>query len=151
MKKVRLILYIIIIGFLLNLIWENAQAPLYEGYESFWQHFMICFWASLVDVAVILLIYGLFAIWYKDFFWITYMNWKIGTLLITAGGIIAVGFEYWAFESGTWAYTENMPIVPVLMTGLSPLLQMMLLPLLTFWLSYKLVIKRETDGRSAAL
>jgi hypothetical protein len=151
MKKVRLILYIIIIGFLLNLIWENVQAPLYEGYEDFWAHFMMCFWASLVDVAVILLLYGLFAIWYKDFYWINYMNWKIVVVLIIIGGAIAVGFEQWAFEGQKWSYTDNMPIVPFTKVGLSPLLQMMLLPLLTFWLSYKLVIKRKTDGKSAAL
>jgi flagellar biosynthesis protein FlhB len=76
MKEIRLLLYIFIIGFLLNLVWKNAQAPLYEGYGSFWQHFMICFWASLVDAGVILLLYVLLAAWYRDFFWVEYLNWK---------------------------------------------------------------------------
>ena len=44
MRKFSLLLYIFIIGFLLNLIWENFQAPLYEGFTNFWEHFMMCFW-----------------------------------------------------------------------------------------------------------
>ena len=137
----RLILSIFGIGFLLNLIWENVQAPLYEGYTNFWDHFMMCFWASIVDAAVILLLYGLFSIWYKDFFWIKYLNWKNGLMLMLAGAAIALGFEYWAFENEVWAYTERMPVVAVLEIGLSPLLQMMLLPLLTLILSYKMLKK----------
>ncbi|WP_017732270.1 hypothetical protein [Nafulsella turpanensis] len=151
MKKARPILSIFIIGFLLNLVWENVQAPLYKGYTNFWDHFMMCFWASLVDVAVILLLYGLLAIWYRDFYWIKHINWKIAVVLIIIGGTIAVGFEYWALENETWAYTDSMPVVPFTKVGLSPLLQMMLLPLLTIWLSHKMVIKRKTDGKPAAL
>lgn len=33
-------------SFLLNLLWENLQAPLYVGYTSFAQHFWICFKAT---------------------------------------------------------------------------------------------------------
>ena len=137
----RLILSIFFIGFFLNLIWENVQAPLYEGYTNFWDHFMMCFWASLVDAAVILLLYSLFAIWYKDPFWIKYLNRKNGLLLMLAGAAVALGFEYWAFEYEVWAYTERMPVVGILEIGLSPLLQMMLLPLLTLILSYKMLKK----------
>lgn len=134
MSKSRLVLSIFLTAFLLNLVWENVQAPLYEGYTSFWEHFMLCFWASLVDAVVILLLYGLFAAWYRDFYWLKYMDWKSAAVLMLIGGLIAVGFEYWAFETETWAYAENMPVVPYIKTGLSPLLQMMLLPLITFYL-----------------
>jgi hypothetical protein len=77
----------------------------------------------------------LLAAWYRDFFWVEYLNWKAAVTIILAGGAIAVGFEYWAMETESWAYTEDMPVVPYMEIGLSPLLQMMLLPLLTFWLS----------------
>jgi hypothetical protein len=133
MKKARLILSIFTIGFLLNLIWENVQAPLYEGYTNFWDHFMMCFWASLVDATVILLLYSLFAVWYKDFYWLRYINWKSAAVLMVLGAAIAVGFEQWAFDNGTWSYTDSMPVV-FLSTGLSPLLQMMVLPVLTYFI-----------------
>ena len=138
MNKTRLIFYIFMIGFLLNLVWENAQAPLYEGYTNFWDHFIICFWASLVDAAVVLLLYCLLTLWYKDFFWIRYINWKSGAVLVILGGGVAIGFEQWAFSRGMWSYTDRMPVV-LLDTGLSPLLQMMLLPLLTFFIIRKVL------------
>ena len=138
MKKARLIFSIFMIGFLLNLVWENAQAPLYEGYTNFWNHFMMCFWASLVDAAVVLLLYGLLAIWYKDFYWIRYINWKSAAVLVLLGAGIAVGFEQWAFNKNMWSYVDSMPVV-FLNTGLSPLLQMMLLPLLSYCIIRKIL------------
>lgn len=145
MKKARLIISIFMIGFLLNLVWENVQAPLYKGYTNFWDHFMMCFWASIIDAVVVLLLYCLPAIWYKYFYWITYLNWKSAAVLAVLGAAIAVGFEQWAFGNETWSYTDNMPVV-FLSTGLSPLLQMMLLPLLTFSISRRLLkLGRGTD------
>lgn len=138
MKKYPFLATIAGIGFFLNLVWENVQAPLYEGYTNFWDHFMMCFWASIIDAVVILLLYCLFAALYKDFYWIKYINWKSAAVLVVLGAAIAVGFEQWAFDNETWSYKDNMPVV-FLSTGLSPLLQMMLLPLLTFILSYKSV------------
>lgn len=138
MNKVWLLLASFLIGFLLNQGWENVQAPLDEGCNSFWVHFMLCFWASLVDAAVILLLFGLLAAWYSDSFWIEHLNGKAAAFLLGSGALIAIGFELWAFETGAWAYTEKMPVIPILQTGLSPLLQMMLLPLLTFYLIKRL-------------
>ena len=150
MKKAWLILSIFTIGFLLNLIWENLHAPLFKGFTNFWDHFMICFWASLVDAATILLLYGLVVFWYKDLYWFRYMNWKTALVLIVAGGTIAVGFEYWAFAINYWTYAEEMPVVPYLGIGLSPLLQMMLLPLLTFILVAQMSKSKENRRRPLA-
>lgn len=86
MKKYCLLLIIFITGFSLNLIWENAQAPLYEGYTGFWDHFMICFWAGLIDAIVTLQLFTLPAAWYRNLYWIKNMNWKNILLLILLGG-----------------------------------------------------------------
>lgn len=139
MKKSRLLLYITVIGFLLNLFWEVVQRPLYEGYEGFLDTFFTCLWASVVDVLAILVFWVLFASFYKDPFWIKNINWKAASLLILLGGAVAVGFEQLAHRESYWLYTDAMPVVPYLDTGLSPLLQMMLLPLLTFWLSSRFI------------
>lgn len=146
MKKSRLILSIFIIGFLLNLVWENVQAPLYEGYSNFWDHFMMCFWASLVDAAVVLLLYCLLATWYKGFYWIRYINWQSVAVLVLLGGGIAIGFEQWAFNNKTWSYTDSMPVI-LLDTGLFPLLQMMLLPLLTYFMSRNMLKFNAGTGK----
>ena len=46
----------------------------------------------------------------------------------------AVG-EWFATTTGRWAYNQHMPVVPGLGVGLTPLLQMPLLILVTFWLA----------------
>ena len=139
MKKRRLLLYITAIGFLLNLIWELVQRPLYAGYENLFAHFFTCLWASVVDALVILIFWALFASYYKDPFWIRSISWKAALVLILLGGVVAVGFEQLAHRENYWLYTDAMPVVPYINTGLSPLLQMMLLPLLTFWLSSRFI------------
>ena len=127
--------YLTGIGFLLNLIWEVSQRPLYEGYINIWRHLPNCLWATAVDVIVILLFWALFASYYKNPFWVRHINWKNALVLILLGAAVAVGFEQLMVGEWAWSYTDAMPVVPYLATGLSPLLQMMLLPLLTFWLS----------------
>jgi hypothetical protein len=135
MEKKRLLLYITGVGFLLNLIWEVTQRPLYEGYVSVWHHLPNCLWASVVDVIVILVFWVLFASYYKNPFWIKHISWKDVLVLMLLGITVAVGFEQLMVGEWAWSYTDAMPVVPYLVTGLSPLLQMMILPSLAFWLS----------------
>ena len=134
-SKKRLLLYITVIGFLLNLIWEVAQRPLYEGYVNIWHHLPTCLWASVVDVIVVLVFWALFASYYKNPFWIKHISLKEILVLMLLGAAVAVGFEQVSIGADMWAYTNEMPVIPYLETGLSPLLQMMLLPVLTFWAS----------------
>lgn len=98
------------------------------------------------------MLYGLLAVWYKNFYWIKNINWKSTAVLVLLGGGIAIGFEQWAFNSGMWSYTDRMPVV-LLNTGLSPLLQMMLLPLLSFYITRK-VLKcnpQSENGRKSVV
>lgn len=132
-KKVNLLTSIFIIGFFLNLIWENAQAFMYKGFTGFYQHFMICFWASLGDAAVILLFAALVSSWHKSLNWITNLKWEEVLVLMIFGGAVAVIFELWALEFGVWEYNNKMPVVPYLHIGVFPLLQMIILPALTVY------------------
>lgn len=136
-KKNELYFYIFLIGFFTNLIWENAQAFLYEGYGGFIHHFMPCFIASIIDALVILLVYFLLALFYHDIYWPKHNRSLRYLVVVLIGGILAVGFELWALTKGEWAYTGLMPVVPYIGVGLSPLLQLMLLPVLTYHLSLK--------------
>lgn len=54
------------------------------------------------------------------------------------GAITAVAVERFALGSGRWTYNSLMPIVPVVQVGLWPVLQMIILPVLTVWLSERL-------------
>ena len=132
-KKVKLLSSIFIIGFFLNLIWEISQAPFYKGYISFYQNFMICFWASLGDAAVILFFVVLICLWRKRFNWINDLKWETVLVLMIFGGFVAVFLELWALEFGVWDYNNRMPVVPYFHIGLLPFLQMVILPALTIY------------------
>lgn len=131
--------YILSIGFFLNLVWENAQAPLYTGYNGFFRHFWVCFVASIVDAFVLLLLYMLFALFTQNLLWPKSGRYWLFVVLILIGGALAVSFEKWALEQEQWSYTEQMPLVPVLKVGLLPLLQLMVLSGIVFYISAKAI------------
>ncbi|MFZ3208951.1 MAG: hypothetical protein WA140_08960, partial [Geobacteraceae bacterium] len=59
-------------------------------------------------------------------------RWNIYATAAVLGLAYAVLLEHAALSSGRWSYTERMPVVSVFGAGLWPLLQMTLLPPLTF-------------------
>lgn len=75
---------------------------------------------------------------------------------------IAIGLAYTVFSEwlntevrGSWAYSEYMPIVPVLDAGLSPLLQWLVIPLGALWWASRVPLTEfnnhigaNADGRS---
>lgn len=49
-------------------------------------------------------------------------------LLGLLGGLVATVIEWRALATGRWQYTDKMPLVPIVKVGLSPLVQLMVLP-----------------------
>ncbi|HAI98319.1 TPA: hypothetical protein DCL30_02100 [Candidatus Peribacteria bacterium] len=127
-------------SFILNLFWENLQAPLYAGFTSFHEHFWICFKAAGGDLLFMLVIYAALAIIHRDPFWIsnrqTYAHpatWIITPLI---GALLAVAFELWAvYVAHRWQYAA-MPLIPVVATGLLPVLQMIVIPPLALFFAH---------------
>lgn len=111
------------IGFLLNVIWENAQAPLYQGYENFWQHFLICLPATFGDVLILWGIYGALAFVYKDWLWPNDFKKNRLLVLVILSFAVGVAVEKYALLTNRWMYNELMPIIPYLEVGLTPILQ----------------------------
>jgi hypothetical protein len=54
-----------------------------------------------------------------------------------AGALCAVGFELFALHFGLWSYGEQMIVLPVLVVGLLPFVQLTLLVPLAIWLTKK--------------
>lgn len=125
-------LWIFIVGFITNFIWENAQAPLYEGHESFSQHFLFCLVASIIDGVVIVGFYLIISTLRKNFLWLE--NIKITDILILLflGSVTAIIFEVLALKIQTWNYTDRMPLIYGL--GLMPLIQLSILSVLSIYL-----------------
>lgn len=135
-KALNLILVLAGFGFASNLIWENLQAPLYGySYVKFWQHFGMCFWATIGDVVFIVVLYGIMAWLRKNWFWILEIKIQDIVILLLLGGLGAVVIEKVALGLFAWRYTSAMPVIPWLKVGLIPVLQMLILPLWSFYLT----------------
>lgn len=138
LMKIKYIAALTVIAFLVHVVWENAQAPLYAGYQSLSQHFSICFIGTLGDVFITLLVLA--------FFWLLKRNVpRTGAdflALAIIGFVIAVGIEQNALLLGTWQYAPTMPLIPYLQVGFTPILQMTLLLPFSFYVA-KLFYKKS--------
>ena len=125
----RFILRLFIISTAVNYVWEMAQMPLYQDMPfaalSSW---LLCFRASLGDGLIIVMIWALGAGLYKQVRWFRPLRLGPALLLLASGALIAVAIELHALANQRWAYSDLMPIVPWLEIGLSPFVQLLLLP-----------------------
>lgn len=134
--NIRYLFLLAVISFGLHIFWENLQAPLYAGFVSFSDHFLMCFRGTLGDVSISV---GAF------FFMILIkqttplqLNRRDFIILAILGFVIAVVIEQNALLMGKWAYTSMMPLLPFLRVGLAPIAQMTILLPLSFYLAQKL-------------
>ena len=125
-------------AFLLNFSWELLQMPLYDNTSFKINHVVFCTLGSVADAIMVLLIYLGLAVMFKNAFWIYPLKWQRILLLILTGGIGATLSEIRHLSIGNWAYSDLMPLLPYVRVGISPVLQFMILPLLTYIFSFKL-------------
>jgi len=109
-------------AFGLNMIWENIHSNLYVHYKGEEITELILFRAALFDAAVITLV-GFFVL--KKYIRV----WQALAIL----ALFAIGLEWFALATGRWAYTDSMPIIPLLNTGLTPTIQLGLIAFGIFW------------------
>ena len=147
----RLTLILLALAFLLNLAWEVLQMPLYKGLEFNIQSFLFCALASVVDANMTLLLYYAFALIYKDPFYAENLTLSRTLILVAVGGLGAILAEMKYTSEGTWAYADRMPIVPIVKVGLFPVLQFMVLPALTYYLTFKILKKVNADNETRSI
>ncbi len=131
-------LYIIaIVAFIFNFVWENLHDSWYADYNIIMRRFFY-FGCTLGDVFLVFFVYGLVAWIQKDLLWLK--HFPRGGLLLTLvfSMVIAVLAEGIALKLQLWNYNEKMPLVPVIGIGLSPFLQITLLPALTFYITHRI-------------
>lgn len=135
-------------AFVLHLAWENAQMPLFEsGDAPFQDTFWMCFKATATgDMLFMLTLFATIATIHEDIWWLSnresYLHPATWAVQIVIGVLLAVSFELWAVHVvNRWVY-DSMPLVPVLGVGISPMLQMTLIPVASTAIS-RVVAKRE--------
>lgn len=132
------------IGFTLNLLWEFPQCWLYELKVLAPRHLLMLFLAVLGDALAVIFIFAV-GIWcFKDKFWFTSLNLRRSGFALGSGFLIGVVGETVALKLGWWSYGSNMPEIPVLNVGLSPVAQMTLLPYASLLL-VKFLLARKVD------
>lgn len=134
----KLILIISALAFLINYTWELLQGPLYEGYTYSIKMISFCGLASIADAIMTLLLYLGFSLIYKNPFWIEGLSLKRILALMLVGGAGAILTEIRHTSQGNWAYKESMPVIPLVEAGLTPVLQFIILPALTYHVSFYL-------------
>jgi len=143
MKIEKQVTFLSLIAFLLHVVWENAQAPFFQEYTSFPEHFSICFLGTIGDVVITLFVFVTIALLKNDFNWIASLNKKDIVVLAVIGFLIAVGIEWHAMVFEWWAYAGAMPIIPYLKVGLTPIVQMTILLPFSVYVTKKFVAYKK--------
>lgn len=146
-SRVRFFLRYLLVLTGLNLVWEFAHMPLYtlaaEGTTA-----AIVY--SAVHCTIGDMMIGGFALLAAVLLFCS-DRWPTAgqTRVLAAALLFGVGYtifsEWLNIEvRGAWAYTEAMPVIPLIRTGLSPLLQWLVVPVIAyFW-----AIRGEFDASS---
>ena len=127
-----------VFALLLNFAWEILQAPLYSSMADMphAQVTKICLQATVGDTVIMLMAHGVVAFAARSRLWIAAaIGWHLAWL-IAIGVSITAAIEWLATRGywiANWSYLPTMPRVPGAGIGLVPLLQWVVLPLLTVW------------------
>lgn len=120
-----------------NLIWEFAHMPLYTIWnEGTWGEIIFAAVHCTGGDILIAMSALMLALLLNGHGWPNAAMTRRSVTILT----VVVGLGYTLFSEWlnivireAWAYSDLMPIIPVLNAGLSPVLQWIVIPLLAFW------------------
>lgn len=133
-----------------NLVWELAQLPLYTIWQdgSAREIAFAAFHCTGGDILIsgasllaALLVLGN-ARW-------PHARFHRVALTALAGGLAYTIFSEWLNTEirGSWAYTEWMPVLPLIGAGLSPFAQWIVVPIVAFWWAGRPFVTAAGEGR----
>lgn len=131
---------IVVFSFLLHFIWEFIQAPTYAGMIDLnhWDGIKLCTSATFGDVGFALTAFWITSAIARSRSWILNPSSQQILVFLFIGIALTISFEYYYTQhSLRWTYSELMPLVPPFGTGLSPLLQWLIIPILVIWFSQR--------------
>jgi hypothetical protein len=134
---------VVLFAFLLNFPWEFLQVPFFAEMPAMvhWDAILLCTRATLGDVLIALTAFWIVAALRRSRHWLHRHDARAILGFVAVGIVITVGLEWHATElQQRWQYAERMPTLPLLGTGLLPLLQWLLLPPLIVWLARRQMV-----------
>lgn len=99
---------------------------------------LMCLRASFSDALIVLFIVAVGRLVFGYWDWPNKLNVIKILFLGTLGAVIAICIEIFALNSGRWSYSGLMPRSPWVGAGIVPIIQMVLLPLLSYRLGSKI-------------
>jgi hypothetical protein len=122
-----------VVSVVLNYFWEIGQGVLFVGMDSWENISWHCFVASLGDGLIVCTIHAVGALFFRREDWFIGPGLKGYAVMLMTGLVIAVAIEWFAVHVlQRWSYTPDMPVLPGVNIGITPLLQMLMLPPLAF-------------------
>lgn len=143
-----------IFALLLNFPWEVLQAPLFAGIAEapFFEAIKGCSRGTLGDMVIMLIAYEGVSLVARSRAWVLSPSRRHLALFIAIGVSITAVIEGLATRGHwlqNWTYSPNMPVVPGINIGVTPLLQWVVLPLLVIWFVRR-QIRGQAGGRNEA-
>ncbi|MBW3570513.1 MAG: hypothetical protein KY467_05360 [Gemmatimonadetes bacterium] len=124
-------------AFLLNFVWEFLQVPFFRGMAEapHWEAVQSCTLATVGDAGIALVAFWMVALAARSRSWVIHPTPRQLLGFVAMGVGITMAFEWLATEVlDRWSYAESMPTLPLLGTGLLPILQWIVLPPAIVWL-----------------
>ena len=117
-----------------NLAWEFAQMPLYTLWQtgSAWEVVFAALHCTAGDVLIAGASLVASLLLFRAAEWPRTRFTQVAAAAVVFGLGVAVLVEHMATAWGSWTYSELMPVLPGLGTGLAPLAQWVIVPLLAF-------------------
>ena len=144
---------VVLFSLVLHFVWEFIQVPTYTGMAGMahWEGIKLCMSATFGDVGFALTAFWAASLVARSRDWILRPARIHAVIFVAVGIVLTVGFEYYYTNiSLRWTYSDLMPLVPPLGTGLSPILQWLVIPPLVLWLTRRHLlgtqVLRELDG-----
>ncbi len=149
LSPLSILVWVFAVAVGVNYFWEIGQGFLFEGmnsWENIWWH---CFVASLGDGIILWIIYAAGWVVFRRPDWFFDPQVKGYILMLIIGLIIAVVVEWVAVHMlQRWSYAKAMPVIPVLNIGITPILQMLLLPPIIFYVvAARFKASRTSNGQ----
>ena len=124
-------------AFLGHFVWEMLQTPFFTDMPNMahWPATLMCLKATIGDVAIAVAAFAAVALGNSDRGW--FLERRARTLLpfLVLGFAATIALELHAVHwAGRWSYAPLMPVLPLLGTGVVPLVQWLVVPLLSLFL-----------------
>jgi hypothetical protein len=150
----RYTLWVFVFGFFLHTWYELFHSGLYTDFSEFDYLLIvvIIFISAIADGFIsVLLLFVATLLRRGKWDWTPPWDRRAAVLIVAIALLVQGTGEWVAITTDRWGYNQYMPVVPGLGVGLTPLLQMPLLILITFWLAQRaacLVLRpqRLSDG-----